>query len=164
MEYYLAIKRNAFESVLVRWTNLEPRSKSERGRRPKPYSSTYIWNLEKWCWWTYLQARNRDANIENRLAGHSGGRRRGDDLESNTDIYPWTVHGIFQVRIKEWSAFPLLQWIFPPRDQTMLSCIAGRFFTDWAIREAVSTYKVIKYLHYHPTSNSKTQRYSKWFK
>ena len=34
-----------------------------------------------------MQARNRDANIENRLAGHSGGRRRGDDLESNTDIY-----------------------------------------------------------------------------
>ena len=24
MEYYLAIKRNAFESVLVRWMNLEP--------------------------------------------------------------------------------------------------------------------------------------------
>ena len=34
-----------------------------------------------------MQARNRDANIEIRLAGHSGGRRRGDDLESNTDIY-----------------------------------------------------------------------------
>ena len=24
MEYYLAIKRNEFESVLVRWMNLEP--------------------------------------------------------------------------------------------------------------------------------------------
>ena len=24
MEYYLAMKRNAFESVLVRWMNLEP--------------------------------------------------------------------------------------------------------------------------------------------
>ena len=33
MEYYSAMKRNTFESVLVRWTNLEPtiqRSKSER--------------------------------------------------------------------------------------------------------------------------------------
>ena len=32
-EYYSAMKRNTFESVLVRWTNLEPtiqRSKSER--------------------------------------------------------------------------------------------------------------------------------------
>ena len=24
VEYYLVIKRNAFESVLMRWTNLEP--------------------------------------------------------------------------------------------------------------------------------------------
>ena len=34
-EYYSAMKRNTFESVLVRWTNLEPtiqRSKSERKR------------------------------------------------------------------------------------------------------------------------------------
>ena len=38
MEYYLAIKRNAFESILVRWTNLEFRSKSER-ERPIPYIS-----------------------------------------------------------------------------------------------------------------------------
>ena len=29
MEYYLAIKRNAFESVLVRWMNLEPVIQSE---------------------------------------------------------------------------------------------------------------------------------------
>ena len=32
MEYYSAIKRNAFESVLMRWMNIEPiiQSKSER--------------------------------------------------------------------------------------------------------------------------------------
>ena len=34
MEYYLAIKRNTFESVLIRWMNLEPviqsKVKSER--------------------------------------------------------------------------------------------------------------------------------------
>ena len=32
MEYYSAIKRNTFESVLMRWMNLEPRNKSERER------------------------------------------------------------------------------------------------------------------------------------
>ena len=34
MDYYSAIKRNAFESVLIRWMNLEPiiQSKSERER------------------------------------------------------------------------------------------------------------------------------------
>ena len=29
MEYYSAIKRNTFESVLMRWMNLEPTSHSE---------------------------------------------------------------------------------------------------------------------------------------
>ena len=48
MEYYSAIKRNAFESVLMRWMNLEPiiQSKLERERKIS-YSDTYIQNLEK---------------------------------------------------------------------------------------------------------------------
>ena len=32
----------------------------------------------------------------------------------------------------------LLQWIFRPRNWTGISCIAGGFFTNWAIREALS--------------------------
>ena len=32
MEYYSAIKRNTFESVLMRWMNLEPIIQSERER------------------------------------------------------------------------------------------------------------------------------------
>ena len=31
----------------------------------------------------------------------------------------------------------LLQGIFPTHDQTQVSCIAGGFFTNWAIREAL---------------------------
>ena len=33
MEYYSAMKRNAFESVLMRWTNLEPVIQSEVSQR-----------------------------------------------------------------------------------------------------------------------------------
>ena len=33
MEYYSAIKRNAFESVLIRWMNLEPIIQSEVRKR-----------------------------------------------------------------------------------------------------------------------------------
>ena len=33
MEYYSAIKRNAFESVLMRWMNLEPIIQSEVSQR-----------------------------------------------------------------------------------------------------------------------------------
>ena len=35
MEYYSAIKRNAFESVLMRWMNLEPIIQSEISQKDK---------------------------------------------------------------------------------------------------------------------------------
>ena len=35
MEYYSVIKRNAFESVLMRWMNLEPIIQSEESEREK---------------------------------------------------------------------------------------------------------------------------------
>ena len=35
MEYYSAIKRNAFESVLTRWMNLEPIIQSEVSQKEK---------------------------------------------------------------------------------------------------------------------------------
>ena len=51
MEHYLAIKRNAFESVLRRWMNLEPIIQSEVSQKEKDkisYFNAYIQNLEKW--------------------------------------------------------------------------------------------------------------------
>ena len=50
MEYYSAMKKNAFESVLMRWMKLEPIiewSKSER-KTPIHYTNAHIWNLERW--------------------------------------------------------------------------------------------------------------------
>ena len=35
MEYYSAIKRNAFESVLMRWMNLEPIIQSKVSQKEK---------------------------------------------------------------------------------------------------------------------------------
>ena len=35
MEYYSAIKRNAFESVLMRWMKLEPITQSEVSQKEK---------------------------------------------------------------------------------------------------------------------------------
>ena len=35
MEYYLAIKRNAFGSVLMKWMNLEPIIQSEVSQKEK---------------------------------------------------------------------------------------------------------------------------------
>ena len=39
-------------------------------------------------------------------------------------------------RILEWVAYPFSSVSSWPRNQTGVSCIAGRFFTNWAIREA----------------------------
>ena len=48
MKYYSAIKKTAFESVLMRWINWSPEwSKSER-KTPIQCINAYIWNLERW--------------------------------------------------------------------------------------------------------------------
>ena len=39
-------------------------------------------------------------------------------------------------RILEWVAYPFSRVSSRPRDQTRVSCIAGRFFTNWDMREA----------------------------
>ena len=49
-----------------------------------------------------------------------------------------SVHGIFQARILEWVAILFYRGSSRPRDQTQVSCIAGRFFTTWATREGKS--------------------------
>ena len=40
-------------------------------------------------------------------------------------------------RIPEWVAYPFCRRSSWPRDRTGVSCIAGGFFTNWAIREAL---------------------------
>ena len=52
------------------------------------------------------------------------------------DLMDYIVHGILQVRILEWVAFPFSSGSSQPRDQTQVSHIAGGFFTRWATREA----------------------------
>ena len=47
-----------------------------------------------------------------------------------------TAHGILQARILEWVAFPFSMGSSQPRDQTQVSHAAGRFFTNYATREA----------------------------
>ena len=45
MEYYSAIKKNMFESVQMRWMNLEPiiQSKVSQVEKQRLYINTYIW-------------------------------------------------------------------------------------------------------------------------
>ena len=48
-----------------------------------------------------------------------------------------SIHGILQATILEWLAIPFSRGSSQLRDQTQVSCIAGRFFTVWATREAL---------------------------
>ena len=52
------------------------------------------------------------------------------------DPMDYKVHGILQARILEWVAFPFSRRSSQPMDWTQVACIAGRFFTSWASREA----------------------------
>ena len=62
------------------------------------------------------------------------------------DSMDYTVDGILQARILEWVAFPFSRGSSQPRDWTQVSCIAGGFFTNWAMGEssklAIHQYKI----------------------
>ena len=85
-----AIKRNAFESVLMRWMKLEPIIQSEV--RKRNISITY-WHIyresEREHWWIYFQGSNGETDIENRPMNKMGREEREREMygESNTEIY-----------------------------------------------------------------------------
>ena len=48
--------------------------------------------------------------------------------------------------ILEWVAYTFSSRSSQPRNQTGVSCIAGGFFTNWATREALNTWKDCRFL------------------
>ena len=46
------------------------------------------------------------------------------------DPMDYTIHGILQARILEWVVFPFSRGSSQPKDQTQVSCLAGRFLTS----------------------------------
>ena len=90
MECYSAIKRNTFESVLRRWTNLEPIIQSKVSQKKNiniifwciymEYRKMVLMNLFAGQQW-----RNRYKEQTYGHRGRGGGRRW--DIESNMEIY-----------------------------------------------------------------------------
>ena len=152
-------KRNKFESTEVRWMNLEPVIQNEVTQKEKNKCNiAYMWSLEKWYRWTYLQRRNRVSDIENNRVVSSGGRWVGwaGRLEltyiycrqacSVTQLYltlctPMdrsppgsSVHGIFLARILEWVAISSSRGSSQHRNQTHVSCnscIGKQILYNW---------------------------------
>ena len=48
----------------------------------------------------------------------------------------FSIHGIFHARVPEWVAVSFSRGSSQPRNRSWVSCIAGRFFTNWGTREA----------------------------
>ena len=67
-------------------------SKSEREKQIS-YINAYMWNLEKWYWWSYLQSRNRDTDVENKH-GYQGGW--WDEL-GDWDWHIYTIDTMYKI-------------------------------------------------------------------
>ena len=78
----------------------------------------------------------------------------------------FSLHGILQAKILEWGAVPFSRGSSQPRNQTRVSCIAGAFFTNWAIREDYIKYsllyKVYFFLDYTFPQNNRNEE--QWYK
>ena len=82
MEYYSAIKKNAFESVLMRWMKPECIIRSEVSQKEKYQYSilTHMYGIRKMVTMT-LYARQQKRHRYKEQTFGLGGRRRGwDDL------------------------------------------------------------------------------------
>ena len=69
----------------------EPRTNAEwsKSEREKQISSinAYIWNVERWYWWTYLWGSSGDTDMENRCVDTVGGWEGGTNWESRMEAY-----------------------------------------------------------------------------
>ena len=79
MQYYSAIKKNAFESVLMRWMILEPIIQSEVSQKEKHQYNILmrIYGIEKDGNDDYMQDSKRDTDIKNRLLDSVGEGKSG---------------------------------------------------------------------------------------
>ena len=87
MEYYSAIQKNAFESVLMRWINLEPIIQNEVSQKEKDKYCIlmHIYGIwKKWYRRIYLQGSKGETDIENRLMDMRRGEERVRRMERVT--------------------------------------------------------------------------------
>ena len=64
---------------------------SQKEKKQVPYMNAYVWNLEKWYRWAYLQSINKDTDIENKHMDPKvgGGWDELGNWEIDTYMYYW---------------------------------------------------------------------------
>ena len=105
MEYYSAIKKNTFESVLTRWMKLEPIIQSEVSQKEKHQYSILIciyMEFIKITMTLYARQQRRHSCIEQSF-GFCGRRRGWDDLrEQHWNMYIIICGTDYQSRFDAW--------------------------------------------------------------
>ena len=74
LKYYSAIKKNKIMLFAAKYMDLEIMTVSEVNQTQVLYEITFMWNLKKWCKWTYMQDRNNPRDIEYEFMITKGGR------------------------------------------------------------------------------------------
>ena len=74
MEYYSAIKKNSFESVLMRWMKLEPIVQNEVSQKDKDHYSilTHIYGIQKDANDNPICKTEKETHVQNRLLDSVG--------------------------------------------------------------------------------------------
>ena len=93
-------------------------------------------------------------------ADQEDGRLKRKSCLTLCDPVDYTVRGILQARTLEWAAFPFSTRSSQSRDCTQVSCIAGRFLTNWDFREAPGRGKIPSIIHQGqwPSEDHRQQR------
>ena len=60
------------------------------------YINSYMWNLEKWYRWSYLQNRNTDIDVENKCVAIKGGKEGRDEL-GDWDWHIYTIDTVYKI-------------------------------------------------------------------
>ena len=79
MEYYSTVKKNAFESLLMRWMKLDPIIQSEVSQKEKHQYSilTHIYGIQKDGNDDPICKTARDTDVKNRLVDSVGEGKGG---------------------------------------------------------------------------------------
>ena len=101
VEYYSSIKRNTFDSVIMRWINLETILQSEASHKEKDKYQIlmHIYMESRKIWWTYLQGSSRDVDIENRFVDTVG---EGESGTTENIIETYYVKSEIQGKVGIW--------------------------------------------------------------
>ena len=83
------------------------------------------------AWWAAVHGVAQSRTRMKQLSSSS----TSDSLQPHS-LPGSSIQGNLQARILEWVAIPFSRGSSWPRDWIWVSCIAGRFFTIWAIMEA----------------------------